>query len=112
MTADEIVATLRLFEGECSDYLTLKTSEDGSLSIYIICNDVFAWALADQEEITSSDLDSLRKAKEDMAGLDAEYFWPYLFIARKRKWRPQGPFMKALPSDAVDLFTDSGEPIE
>jgi hypothetical protein len=70
----------------------------------INCNDMFFWGCADCEEIKLEDDEAIRKAHAD----SKDFNGAYLFIARKRKMRPQGAWYVHI--DPVDwpLFDECG----
>lgn len=72
---------------------------DQNLNFFVICNDVFAWACADCEEIQSKDLPDLKQAIED-----ADYYGPTLWSVRKRGQNPQKPLLDRLPENIRHLF--------
>ena len=91
-------------EHEAYDSLFWRT--DGTyapITLFIRCNDLFYWAMADLEEITPENVRELALALED-ADLDG----PLLFCARARKMRPQGPYYKHLDKKNWHLFDACG----
>lgn len=90
MTHDEILDLLSFvakYECEHSIYWT----ED--LGFFVGCNDLFAWATADAEEISSSDdLANFKQAVLDAieaCPLHGSTFGGDLYCARRRGMRPQ-----------------------
>lgn len=68
----------------------------------VICNDVFAWACADCEEIRPEDIALLRECLSELEVIErtipedrndsvATAYLPELYAARKRGMRPQAP---------------------
>ena len=56
--------------------------EDTYPTFFVICNDTFAYACADAEEITEENLEILIESCEDVLKIDTiSYFGPYLFAA-------------------------------
>jgi hypothetical protein len=90
--------------------------EYAPITFLVNCNDLFRWATADCEKLTSENLPILKQsiadvyeASHDEYG-DAEWEWGYLlFCARIRKLRPQQP---AYPNDKLlrALFDAVGPP--
>ena len=69
-----------------------RLGKDNLFEALVPCNDFFWWGVADAEEIMVQEIPALEKAYEncDAAG-DLTQFWGgSLFVARKRKMRPQG----------------------
>lgn len=68
--------------------------DDNTLTFAVICNDVFAWAVADAEAITPDNVAVLEQAIADIRAIsDAVpdlFHAGSLFAARVRKQRPQG----------------------
>lgn len=86
--------------------------KDGIPTFYLNCNDLFAWACADAEEITLEDIPALKKAEKDCHAIDF-YDSISLFCCRKRKMRPQKAwfryFVREKNKDAViKLFEECG----
>lgn len=110
---------------------------DDAWRAFAICNDTFAWATADCEEIEPEDVPLLRKCLEDLLAIEREHadkrmedmsrssrndlvataYLPALFAARKRGLRPMaacyedenamGPAVAALFDAAGPERTDS-----
>ena len=68
------------------------------------CNDLFFWATADFEDITTGDIPLLRRTLEDLRAVDAVEELGHLFAARKRKMRPQPPCYKGLAPEVAALY--------
>ena len=114
---DDLVTLLQLFDSDDTDELWWRTYNDepGVLRFYVKCNDFFYWGTADVEEVTPSDLSDLAQAKVDAHGLGDkgldEIWWPQLWVARKRKLRPQQPVYKKLfSSDEIKALFDAAGP--
>jgi len=66
-----------------------KEIEPETITIYMLCNDIFAWGCADSEQVTLSDLKDLyHEFKEDKDG------GPVRWVCRKRNEKPQKPVEK------------------
>lgn len=74
-----------------------KIEEDYSIVMYVLCNDLFAWACADGENIGSSDLPLLVKLHQDTKNNWGSQIWCCL----KRKMQPQSPVKKHMIEDGV-----------
>lgn len=112
---------LRLFQ-QTSEQLWWKVDDEGNITWFVMCSDVFAWGTADAEEIeTIEDLLLLRDAKAECDALAArmkkdgdsgwasvQEYWPTLWAARKRAMRPQGALYKYLPEQMWGLFDAVG----
>lgn len=83
--------------------------KDG-LKLYVNCNDVFAWATADCEEITAENLPLLEQAYNDCNNIKNTYSHnaKALFCARVRKQRPQGAMYEYLKPELAALFDACG----
>lgn len=82
----------------------------------ILCSDVFWWGTADFEEIYPEDLDDLEATLEECQALKKSKEAPYaavyattLWVAKKRKMRPQGAFYKNMDTKLAELFDKAGE---
>lgn len=78
---------------------------DGRIAIHENCNDLFAWACADSEEITVADIPEYQRAIDDCTA--ARGFPSYagsLWACRKRGERPQKPVMHKIPKELRHLF--------
>lgn len=77
---------------------------DEDLNFFVNCNDFFFWGVADAEIINPGDLELFKKSLEE-----ADDFGPLLFVARKRKMRPQNAaYEKIIPSQYHKLFNECG----
>ena len=105
-TVAQIHRLLSLFEPY--DLLWDPAAPDG-FGFAVSCNDVFTWGAADAEPITPADLDALEQARRDADGHPA---WPALWVARKRRLRPQGAYLRTFPpgSPLVEHFLAAGPP--
>lgn len=74
------------------------------LEFWIVCSDLFAWALADLEKVTPEDFPEFKKALEDAGGDDG----PLLYCCRKRGMRPQGAFYNHFDKENWPLFDACG----
>jgi hypothetical protein len=104
---------------ELSLLFSWYTDDDGTIVFYINCNDLFAWACGDAEDIEPADLPELERAITDCKAADkcAGAYGPELFVCRKRQMRPQGaayPKCKALwplfDAAGQERDVDSGNP--
>lgn len=97
----DINKLLRLIaEYEISDNIWWNTS----LEFFVNCNDIFGWAMADAEPIsTDEDIVALEQAIKD-GGDDGVL----LYCARKRGMRPQGALYKHLDEKNKELFNACG----
>ena len=77
----------------------------------INCNDFFAWACADCEEVKEEDLPDLQRAIDDVieaAGEDGRSWGTNLWVCRKREMRPQGAFYPGMPEAVRTFFNTAG----
>lgn len=77
-------------------YLEGEEKQEKTLVLFVMCNDLFAWATADGESVTTDELESLYLAyKGDMKwGVD-------IWCCKKRKMAPQEPVIKRMKKDGV-----------
>lgn len=105
MTPEQAVKVLRLWEqADLYEDIHWHVDPDGSVRLYANCSDLFYWATADSEEIVPDDLPLLERTLADLKAVDAAYNLPELFVARKRKLRPQKPCYKHFDVPVAALF--------
>lgn len=86
------------------------------LQVFVGCNDVFAWAYADVEEITSENVDAFVKTFSECEEKFGKYNAIHagdLFVARQRGLRPQGAYLNLIGKgpngeEWVALFLQAG----
>lgn len=105
LTPDQVLAVLKV-AADADDFESLFWRfDDGQISMFANCSDFFAWATADCEEITGDDdITGLRQALTDLREVGADWHWPALWVARKRKMRPQKPCYKDMTPTVAALF--------
>jgi hypothetical protein len=91
----EVLSLFSLDETDCYGELFWRCENPNTVEFFANVNDVFWWATADTEPITPEDLPAMRLAIADVRDIDI-YTWTELWVARKRKMRPQRP---AYPKD-------------
>ena len=120
MTNEFILDVLTTFApDDCSSIWWRTDGEYAPITFFVNCNDVFAWACADAEDITPESLPILKQSIEDVrsvldidrfdrdrewriANIDRCHWMSFsieLFCSRMRKMRPQGacyPMFKEL----------------
>jgi hypothetical protein len=100
-------ALLPEFRIDVGDYLLLDKlrirEKDGTFSLWVLCNDLFAWACADGEDFDLSDMPEFRRAM-DQSPEHGELLW----CCRKRGMRPQGPYYKRFSEAEKALFDAAG----
>lgn len=100
MTADNRTGLLRVIAAyDCHDSIWWNST----LDFYVNCNDAFCWACADAEPINDEDVGELTTALID-AGDDG----PLLYVARRRKMRPQGAMYDHIDLKNWPLFDACG----
>lgn len=107
-TAREVAAILEVFQYDNDYYLGWTVGEDRNLeTFWVLCNDLFAWGSADEEVIEPDDIPALRQAHDDAEG---DFYWPELWVARKRHMRPQGAVLNEIKGHrkVIELFLDAG----
>ena len=96
LKGEQIVRVLSIFEvADLYDgALIWKVFPDG-IHFWAQCSDVFYWGTADGEPIeTDADLDLLRQCLDELALFDSTFYMPELYAARRRKMRPQRPWLE------------------
>lgn len=78
-------------------------TRDKGPELYINCNDLFYWAVAEGEDIDLSDMPDL-----DAALKDSPEHGQLLWVCRKRKMRPQKPYYKYFNKAEKKLFSACG----
>lgn len=85
-----------------SSDLVIQT--DGTdVNMFVNCSDLFFWACADGEEVTTDDLPSLVECIKLH-----EKYGNILWVCRKRVMRPQAPYYKYIPEELHPLFDAAG----
>ena len=84
-------------------YKVQITKHDDAVTMYVNCNDLFWWAVADAEELNFSDLAELNRCISESPD-HGELLW----CAKKRKMRPQKPYYKSFSNDEAELFNACG----
>ena len=117
MTPEQIDRLLRLTAFEYCDAIWWRLPEgepDGPLMFLVGCNDVFDWGTADAERINDeADLAGLEAAVREVEALLGRYNGVegfVLWVARKRKERPQGAMYPHLDPQLWELFDACGPP--
>lgn len=95
--------------------------EYAPITVFILCNDLFYWACADNETVTPENISLLEKTYDEMKAIDARereskvdkpifaITWAaFLFCCRARGMRPQKPFYEFLPAPIRPLFDACG----
>jgi hypothetical protein len=112
MTPYEAAEVLALF-AEAEDFeggvfwrVDMTPGGTREMTLFAECNDLFFWATADLEEITTADIPLLRATLDDLKALRScdEGELGHLFAARKRKLRPQRPCYKGMSPGAAALY--------
>jgi hypothetical protein len=85
----------------------LAPNNTDRVTFAVNCNDTFAPAYADCEEITTENLPVLKQSFYDVAAVTAEMWYaPILFVARVRGLRVHPMFL--IPSDLKEMFDACG----
>ena len=95
---------------DMTDMLAWNEEDDGSLSVAVICNDVFYWATADCEIVTADTLGELAQAYDDACAAcpRGRFYADMLYAARRRKMRPQGAAYSENAPEMWPLFDACG----
>ncbi len=81
------------------------------ITFFLNCNDLFYWACADAEVLTSENIDQLEKCINEVEKIGEKYSASYgimLFCCRTRKMRPQKPIYKRISEKMTALFDACG----
>lgn len=113
MTSEEILSILSCFNSftgpNCDELWWRMNDELGPLTFLVQCNDVFYWGMSDCEIITPADVPDFKKAIEDSKDKEGDSFFAHLlWIARKRKQRPQVAYYKNFEEHEKKLFDECG----
>lgn len=96
-----VLALFAMFPNDCTEQLMWRCDgEYAPLTFMVNCSDVFAWACADAEIIEPGDIDDLKRAFADVRAADdcSMDEAPNLWVARKRRTRPQGAAYPKTPA--------------
>jgi hypothetical protein len=112
VTPDDAAEVLAIFaEAELFDGFLLwrvSVTPDGGrdVRLSVQCSDLFHWATADFEDVTTEDVPLLRATLDDLTGLRSsdEGELGHLFAARKRGMRPQAPCYKGMSPALAALY--------
>jgi hypothetical protein len=85
------------------DKLRIHEDAESVLTLWVLCNDLFAWASADAEDFELSDLPELKRALQESPE-HGELLW----CCRKRGTRPQGPYYELFNHEEKALFDAAG----
>ena len=109
---DTVIRAFKIFngfDGPSSDELWWRTDEEyAPLTLFVNCNDLFWWGCSDCEELTPDDFDDLEAAIADAAKAGDKHNGHLLWVARKRKMRPQGACYAYFTDSAHELFHQCG----
>lgn len=101
-----------IFDGPPSSCLLWRI-DDGKLTLFIDCSDLFAWGGADAESITADNITILEQAVLDIKAIQPDYMDAHLlFCCRVRGMRPQKPYYKEVEPAIHHLFDACGEQCE
>ena len=78
-------------------------SENDVLSLYILCNDLFWWGVADAELVTEENINILEQSYQDSPDNGG-----ILFCCRSRKMRPQKPYYREIDESEHHLYNECG----
>lgn len=97
----------------CDSCFWRTDGEYAPLSIFVNCNDLFYWAMADCETLTPENIEVFEQSIKDTNKAinnenESNEWGPLLFCARVRKMRPQTPYYKYIPDTIKNLFNECG----
>ena len=112
-TFKELIEIMGLFDGFTgpdSDSLWWRTDDEyAPITLMVNCNDLFFWGCADCERIGPEDVADFKIAQKDIEDEDGcSYNAHFLWIARKRKQRPQLAYYKHFSARERALFDECG----
>jgi hypothetical protein len=112
MASDFTMRVLDIFADIDAHSELFWRAEGDEMRFFVICNDVFAWALADAEPLTPENIHVLEGALADLRAIreGAEDEAPLLFCARSKGLRPQGAMYAHIAPDCWALFDACGPP--
>lgn len=110
---DMILRVFRIFDGfgylSSEDLFWRTDGEYAPLKIFVTCNDLFHWACADVEEITSENIGLLEATVAEVKELTGDnQNADILFCCRSRGMRPQKPYYKHIDEKLRPLFDACG----
>ena len=86
--------------------------DEGVVSVFVNCNDIFYWATADCEEIeTPEQIHEIERAFKDLAAIgevESVVWGAELWCCRKRQMRPQKPVLETIPEKIRHMFEQCG----
>ena len=83
---EESILALLLMNG-----VLFANERGGTINLYVICNDIFAWACADAEKLPYTEIDNLYKMwRKDT------YWGAAKWCILQRKMMPQEPVLEAM----------------
>jgi hypothetical protein len=104
---------LRLFdEYEIHNSLYWRV-DGGSVSWFVLCNDLFYWGLSEQQAITPDTIDVLERSIKDCEAISqsTSQYGVDLYSCRVRGMRPQGAaYPHGMDGDALDPLFDACGP--
>lgn len=87
----------KLASPEAYDALRWHFDKTGKMSLWVDCSDIFAWATAEAEPLTAESFPMLVQAIADVDWVNGDRDDGFtLYVARRRKMRPQGAWYKYL----------------
>lgn len=93
------------------DDILLRVDGD-EVFIELNCSDTFWWGTADSEPIEAADIPTLQASYNDVKAAHGDTAFSslvaLLFVARKRRMRPQGAIYKGLPEYMHRLLNGCG----
>lgn len=102
LSPDSLVRLLRATGFDYTEDIWWREDDQGDLRVFVNISDVFAWGMADLEEITEENLQSLLDTyaeAEAVTGRHRATWASGLFAARQRQMRPQGAYVNLAQGD-------------
>lgn len=106
-----VLALFDGFRGLSNDDIWWRTDapEYNPITLFVNCNDLFYWGVADCEEVTPENVELLEKTIKDVEkATKRRRFADLLFAARVRGSRPQNAYYRYLPEELWPLFDACG----
>lgn len=87
----------KLASDDAYDSIRWHFDKSGKMSLWVDCSDIFSWACSDAETLTAETFPELVQAIADVRWVNGECDDGFtLYVARRRKMRPQGAWFKYL----------------
>lgn len=96
------------FDGPDGLWWRTDAPEYDPITLLVNCNDLFFWGCSDSEPLGPSSIGQLEQAVADAKVAGDEAHGSLLWVARRRKMRPQGAYYKYFEDGVKPLFDACG----